>query len=123
MRTIHTLLMAMATVSATAATQSVTVSDVNVERSASSLVVTMNLDATAMKLKSDREIKYIPVITNGTERRELPEVIIAGRNRYIQNQRHDTPEAPAILRVPDTPSAIQPSSPTSSGWKNRALCS
>lgn len=97
MRTIHTLLMAMATVSATAATQSVTVSDVNVERSASSLVVTMNLDATAMKLKSDREIKYIPVITNGTERRELPEVIIAGRNRYIQNQRHDTPEAPAIL--------------------------
>ncbi len=97
MRTIHTLLMAMATVSATAATQSVTASDVNVERSASSLVVTMNLDATAMKLKSDREIKYIPVITNGTERRELPEVIIAGRNRYIQNQRHDTPEAPAIL--------------------------
>ncbi len=97
MRTIHTLLMAMAAVSATAATQSVTVSDVNVERSASSLVVTMNLDATAMKLKSDREIKYIPVITNGTERRELPEVIIAGRNRYIQNQRHDTPEAPAIL--------------------------
>ena len=97
MRTIHTLLMAMAAVSATAATQSVTVSDVNVERSASSLVVTMNLDATAMKLKSDREIKYIPVITNGTERRVLPEVIIAGRNRYIQNQRHDTPEAPAIL--------------------------
>lgn len=97
MRTIHTLLMAMAAVSATAATQSVTVSDVNVERSASSLVITMNLDATAMKLKSDREIKYIPVITNGTERRELPEVIIAGRNRYIQNQRHDTPEAPAIL--------------------------
>ena len=72
MRTIHTPLMAMATVSATAATPSVTVSDVNVERSASSLVVTIILDATAMHPRSDRELTYIPVLTTRTERRELP---------------------------------------------------
>ncbi len=97
MRSISTLLMAMAAFAATASPASVTVKDLHVERTESSLVVSMDLDATGLKLKSDREIKYMPVITNGTERTELPVVVVAGRNRYIQNERHSTPAAPGIL--------------------------
>lgn len=97
MRTFSTLLMAMAAFSAAAAPMSVTVSDVSVERSESSLLVSMALDASALKLKSDREIRYVPVITDGTSRVQLPAVTIAGRNRYIQNERHNSIAAPDIL--------------------------
>lgn len=91
------LLVSMAALAASANHVSVTVSDVNVERSESSLIVSMNIDASALRLKSDREIKYLPVITDGTERIELPLVVVAGRNRYIQNLRHDTLEPSDIL--------------------------
>ena len=50
MRSISTLLKAMARSGATAAPVSVTVKDVKVERSQSSLVVSMELDATALKV-------------------------------------------------------------------------
>lgn len=97
MRSISTLLMAMAISGATAAPLSVTVKDVRVERSQSSLVVSMELDATDLKVKSDREIKYLPVITDGTNSLELPQVVIAGRNRYIQNERHNSVPAPGLI--------------------------
>lgn len=98
MRRLSSLLLAsMATLAASADAVSVTVSDVNVERSESSLIVSMNFDATALRLKSDREIKYQPVITDGTERVELPLVVVAGRNRYIQNLRHETLDADDVL--------------------------
>lgn len=91
------LLVSMAALAASANPVSVTVSDVNVERSESSLIVSMNIDASALRLKSDREIKYLPVITDGTERIELPLVVVAGRNRYIQNLRHDTLDPSDVL--------------------------
>lgn len=97
MRTLSTILSAMAALGAAAAPMSVTVSDVNVERSESSLLVSMSIDASALKLKSDREIKYLPVITDGTSRIQLPSVTIAGRNRYIQNERHNSVAAPDVI--------------------------
>lgn len=100
MRSIATLLMATALFGASAAPVSVTVKDVKVERSESSLVVSMDLDASALKVKSDREIKYLPVITDGTRRAELPVVVFAGRNRFIQNERHGSVTAPDILSRP-----------------------
>lgn len=100
MRSIATLLMATALFGASAAPVSVTVKDVKVERSESSLVVSMDLDASALKVKSDREIKYLPVITDGTRRAELPVVVFAGRNRFIQNVRHGSVTAPDILSRP-----------------------
>lgn len=97
MRSLSTLLMATALSGATAAPVAVTVNDVKVERSESSLVVSMDLDASGLKVKSDREIRYLPVITDGNRRAELPVVVVAGRNRFIQNERHGSVAAPDIL--------------------------
>lgn len=64
------------------------VNSVKVERSENNLFVSMRLDLSSLKLKSDREITYLPALTRGDSVRELPRVVVAGRNRYIQNQRH-----------------------------------
>lgn len=68
----------------------INVKNVKVERSESSLLLDMDLDAMGAKMKSNREVKYTPMIVAGDSVRILPSVIFAGRNRYIQNQRHNT---------------------------------
>ena len=111
MRSISSLLMAFVTFAALAAPESVTVSNLNVERSESTLLVSMDLDATSVKVKSDREIKYMPVITDGVNRAELPTVTVAGRNRYIQNLRHSSVQAPAVITRPGSVVAYSASIP------------
>ena len=64
------------------------VRDLKVERSENNLFVSMQLDLSELTLKSNREITYLPVLTFGERHLELPRVIVAGRNRYIQNLRH-----------------------------------
>lgn len=64
------------------------VKSLKVERSENNLFVSMQLDLSALKLKSDREITYLPVLSYEGSHLELPRVIVAGRNRYIQNLRH-----------------------------------
>lgn len=66
-------------------------SDVNIARDGSLLRVDFRLDTRDMDFGSDREVTLMPVISDGTNRAELPAVIVAGRNRFIQNQRHDIP--------------------------------
>lgn len=73
------------------------VTNLSVERTDNSLLVNMTLDLTGLKLKSDREITFIPVITAGDSVVELPGIVAAGRNRYIQHQRHDDIDEGAIL--------------------------
>lgn len=63
------------------------VSRLEVERTDNTLLVGMTLDLGGMRLKSDREVSLAPVITYGDSTVTLPRVIVAGRNRYIQNQR------------------------------------
>lgn len=64
------------------------VKSLKVERSENNLFVSMQLDLSSLRLKSDREITYLPVLSYGELHRELPRVVVAGRNRYIQNRRH-----------------------------------
>lgn len=79
------------------------VTNLSVERTDNSLLVNMTLDLTGLKLKSDREITFIPVITAGDSVVELPQVIAAGRNRYIQHQRHnDIDEGATLTRAGHT---------------------
>lgn len=61
-----------------------------VERTQNKLLVSMQLDFSDLKLKSDREITYIPVLSFGDSVCELPQLTVAGRSRYIQHQRHDS---------------------------------
>lgn len=72
-----------------AAAQSYT--DVNVTRDGSLLRVDFRLDTRDMDFGSNREVTLMPIVSDGTSRAELPAVIVAGRNRYIQNERHDIP--------------------------------
>lgn len=72
------------------------------ERSDNSLFVAMQLDFSSLRLKSDREITYTPVIALGDSVFEMPEVIVAGRNRYLQHQRHnDIDETVRLCRPGD----------------------
>ena len=64
------------------------VKSLKVERSENNLFVSMQLDLVSLKLKSDREITYIPVLSYGDSYMELPHVVAAGRNRSIQQLRN-----------------------------------
>lgn len=64
------------------------VKSLKVERSENNLFVSMQFDLSSLKLRSDREITYIPVLSCEDSYMELPRVVAAGRNRYIQNLRH-----------------------------------
>lgn len=64
------------------------VKSLKVERSENNLFVSMQFDLSELKLKSNREITYLPILSYGDSLLELPRVVVAGRNRYIQNRRH-----------------------------------
>lgn len=66
------------------------VKGLSVERTDNNLLVNMTLDFTGLKLKSDREVTFIPVLHAADSTVTLPSVTVAGRNRYIQNIRHRT---------------------------------
>lgn len=76
------------------------VKSLKAERSENNLFVSMQLDMTSLKLKSDREVTYLPVLSWGDSTLCLPRVVVAGRNRYIQNRRHGKLPADAILCRP-----------------------
>lgn len=76
------------------------VKSLKAERSENNLFVSMQIDLTGMKLKSDREITYLPVLAGGDSLLPLPRVVVAGRNRYIQNLRHHRFEESARLCRP-----------------------
>lgn len=63
------------------------VRDLEVERSENNLFVNFTLDLSGLKIKSDREVSLFPVISMGDSSLTMPKVIVAGRNRYIQNER------------------------------------
>ncbi len=63
------------------------VKEISIDRSAHELTVSMTVDLSDMKIKSDRELSLIPVIHSGDNSVSLPRIIVAGHNRYIQNER------------------------------------
>ena len=77
---------------------SANVSNLNIERSESSLIIDMAIDVTDLRLKSEREVTLTPVLKHNDMSQALPSVIIAGRNRYIRNRRHDVDKTAALYR-------------------------
>ncbi len=74
------------------------VSNLNIERSESSLIINMDIDVSELKLKSEREVTLTPVLKSDDMTQTLPSVIIAGRNRYIRDRRHDIDKTTALYR-------------------------
>lgn len=83
------------------ASANVPVSNVKVERSNSNLIVAMKVDAPQQKVGSNNQIVLTPVITNGVDSLRLDPIVIAGRARYIQNQRLGAFESVPIYRYAD----------------------
>ncbi|MDE6085622.1 MAG: hypothetical protein K2G40_04390, partial [Muribaculaceae bacterium] len=60
-----------------------------VERTPTSLVLTMDVNPAAFDLKSDRQVWLRPAVVGGADTLWFNPVIVAGRIRYIQNLRHN----------------------------------
>lgn len=75
------------------------VKSIKAERSENNLFVSMQIDLSSLKLKSDREITYLPVLSYEDTVLELPRVVVAGRNRHILHRRHnDLPNNARLYR-------------------------
>ncbi len=90
MRQVSIGVLLAAALTGSAATPLVTVKNVKIERAETQLIVSMDIDASATGIGSDKEVRYRPVISDGSREQRLPEIVVAGRNRYIQNERHNT---------------------------------
>lgn len=60
----------------------IAVKDLNVARNEGNLFVTMDLDLTSLDLKSNHEIVLTPTLVALDDTLKLPQVLVAGRNRY-----------------------------------------
>ncbi len=67
-------------------------SNLAVERSENILFVKADIDISAVHRGTNRELWIEPVVVGGSDQEyQLPVVVMAGRNRFFQAQRHDTP--------------------------------
>ena len=66
----------------------VTVSDLAVSRSEDKLFVSMDIDVSALSVKSNREVILTPRLSGEGNELNLPSVMIAGRNRYYHHLRN-----------------------------------
>lgn len=78
----------------------VTVRDLSVTRSEGNLFVSMDVDVSALDMKSNREVVLTPVLKAEEESVRLPNILIAGRNRYYYNLRNNSAlENESLYRV------------------------
>lgn len=68
----------------------VKVDKLDVARTEGNLFISMDVDVSGLELKTNREMVLTPVLYGGSDTLRLPEMIIAGRNRYFVHQRNDT---------------------------------
>jgi len=64
------------------------VENLAVSRTDDKLFIAMDLDVSVLTLKSDQEMIFTPLLTNGKDSLNLPPVWIAGRNRYYHHVRN-----------------------------------
>lgn len=65
----------------------VTVENQSLTRNADAMAVSMDLDLSALKVKSNGAAVFVPMIVNGVSQKELPAVGIYGRNNWFQGLR------------------------------------
>ncbi|MDE6270418.1 MAG: DUF3868 domain-containing protein [Muribaculaceae bacterium] len=82
-----------------AATSPARVTDVNAERTDDSFYLRFNLDLSAVRLKSEEQAAFTPVLLDSTHRATLPGAIVSGRNRYLRDLRAGySPDGYTIFR-------------------------
>lgn len=63
--------------------------NVNAGRNDNTMFVSMNLDASALKLKSNQEVIITPLLTDGSHELRLEPITVAGRNRWYFHKRNN----------------------------------
>lgn len=66
----------------------VTVSNLEVSRTDSTLFVAMDVDVSGLEVKTNREVFLTPSLKKGADSLALPSLLIAGRNRYYHHLRN-----------------------------------
>lgn len=75
------------------------VSELDIRKSDSKLDIDMTLDAKNLKVSSEREMMYTPMLVNGPDTCFLEPFIVAGRARFLEHQRNDKSGDPEVLRA------------------------
>lgn len=91
------LALGISTLSA-AADGNIAVRSVDIQKKDSRLDVRMSLDASNMRLDSNREMVYTPMIVNDTDTLRMPSFTIAGRNRWYAHVRNEKQPDPSLYR-------------------------
>ncbi len=69
--------------------QSVSASDVSIERNGNFMAVDMNLDMTALKVKKNRAVLLTPRLTSSKDTLDMTSIGIYGRKRYFHYKRNN----------------------------------
>lgn len=83
------------------------ISDLETERTDVNFYIRFNLDLSAIKMKSEKQVSLTPVLKDSERCLELPGVIIAGHNKYLRHLRYNSvPEGYTLLRSGHAPAAF-----------------
>lgn len=67
----------------------VTVSNLDIAHNGEKLFISMNMDISGLNLKSDHEVVLTPMLTTLDDTLRLPQLVVAGRNRYYVRLRNE----------------------------------
>ncbi|MDE6444261.1 MAG: DUF3868 domain-containing protein [Muribaculaceae bacterium] len=100
------LALGLSTLSA-AADGNIAVKSVDVSKKDSRLDVHMSLDASDVRLSSNREMVYTPMLVNDTDTLRMPSFTIAGRNRWYAHVRNEMQPDRSLYRSGKITSPIE----------------
>lgn len=67
--------------------KSIAVQNVKIENTDHNLVVNLDLNMDSLDMPSNMRFVFTPIITNNTERRQMPQIVVNGRKQHISYQR------------------------------------
>lgn len=75
--------------------RTVTVENIKVENTNQTMVVDLDLNMDSLKLPSNMRLVFTPIITNNTEERQMPQIVVNGRKQDISYRRGGHKDFPA----------------------------
>lgn len=79
--------------------RTVAVENIKVENTNQTMVVDLDLNMDSLKLAADMRLVFTPIITNNTEERRMPQIVVNGRRQHISYQRRGYKDFPADVVV------------------------
>lgn len=77
------------------ADEKISVENLRVENTSQTMVVNLDLNMDSLKLPSNMRLVFTPIITNNTEERQMPQIVVNGRKQDISYRRGGHKDFPA----------------------------